>query len=1374
MPVAAPTWDETSPVEAPSWADTSPVAPAWSETAAVEDDGLPADMPASQRKQLALASEMAAVQKEQGKVEREIEGIDVLQGGIIPPHTFEAAIAVGGGPINELPGVRSSVAEAASGMTSPVNLALLAAGGAGAAIPKIGGAIARGVAGGFGVDIARHMPELGTAAGEASVTGTPEEQQKAFADIGISAVMGGAALRGAAARMPKPEPPVIRLAQENHLPATAEALRQLETDQPVTQLETPIVGTKATATSDLAAYNEVQAKMGELLKQGKAVGDPEFDALFAQNEAIKNRNGGMPPKEPTQGAPNENTSTENSRADVQNAASENVSGVPLAERSASEKAPVSEGELVGMGGAVPGEFRNDPRTPTSIKNETVAEERIKRGFPAAVQAARRGFQSVWDGVMERIDREPHWQDNLIAELKKDSRALKDSEDAALLHRQIDLQNEMGRLNREINRAFEDGDGGGLDAAKAQRDIISDKLQELYDINKSAGTETGRGLNARKMMAFEDFSLAQLEQSARAARGGRRLTPEELTEVDRVSKKATELEQQLAEREKTLSETESKNSALEELLKMQKEQSKHPEAIIKMADRIVATLDKRADAARARLREKFARTSAGVDPTILKDLAEIGASHIARGVKTAAEFSVKMIEDFGEAVRPWLDKAWEKANAEFDRVETQIAGPMKEGVKKARAAKKQSEDTIKDAKESLAQEDLQPSEISAVARKLAKHFIETGVTEREGVIDAVHGVLKEAFPEMTRREAMDAISRYGQFSLLSKEAAAVRLREISGEAQQLSKIEDIKGGKPPLKTGQERQAPTDEQRRLIKVVNELKKEFGIVTTDPATQLKSAQAAIETRLSNAIKDITHELETGKKNVESRKPAPTNEKIEKLRERLSGLRQLRDEMFGPESNKELRLRHLQRMMEHYQERIDKGDFSKKAKKFDLSRDPDYVSKKAELETIKNEYRRQEHAEQLKQRTIGKKIWDGIRRTRGAFVNIASSFDFSAPRQALVAILANTTRLVTNPKVGARMLGRPFADMFKAWANERVSKQLEQKIKLRQNAQSGADGIAKIEYSELDSNRFSKFEENAHSVLDEWAALPLRTGNSVKSAATAIPKLAARGIRMSNRAFITFLNSTRAELFDELLRSNFKDRAPTVEELKAVGNLVNVATGRGKLSPMTARVASEFLWAPKLLASRIQFMAGQPLYGGTLKTRAIVAKEYARAIIGGYLLWNVSRLFDDKKEESPTSSDFGKIVRGDTRIDLWGGFQQVTTLGSRVATASTKTLKGKEHDIGAGKKYGQRSPWYYIVDFGRSKARPDVGVAIDIMDRVTYGSEATRPEGVAKSLLVPLPMRDIVQIMEAHGFTEGMIMEALGQFGAGVSHYEERERQR
>jgi hypothetical protein len=343
----------------------------------------------------------------------------------------------------------------------------------------------------------------------------------------------------------------------------------------------------------------------------------------------------------------------------------------------------------------------------------------------------------------------------------------------------------------------------------------------------------------------------------------------------------------------------------------------------------------------------------------------------------------------------------------------------------------------------------------------------------------------------------------------------------------------------------------------------------------------------------------------------------------------------------------------------------------------------------------------------------------------------------------------------------------MFSAtWSDQRAFAE-QKRLDARFNRRSGAD--SKVDYTGLDSHSFTPGEENARSIFDEWAQLPFRTGSIWKSGLTALPKLGSRGVRASNRAFITFLNVTRAALFDELVSANFKDRPPTQVELDVISNYVNIATGRGKMPPDVAHAASWVFWAPKLFTSRAQLLIGQPLWGGGARAgsgraRKIIALEYARLLASGALLALVSGLFDDKKEEDPKSSDYGKIVRGNVRIDLWGGFQQLIVLASRFRAQETKTAKGRVQKANLAEVF-----WRFL----RTKLRPDAGVAFDFFTRQDLMGEKFSYAEAAKDLIIPLPWTDILAILKDRGFSETVAIQMLNQFGAGVS-VQDRERRR
>lgn len=200
-----------------------------------------------------------------------------------------------------------------------------------------------------------------------------------------------------------------------------------------------------------------------------------------------------------------------------------------------------------------------------------------------------------------------------------------------------------------------------------------------------------------------------------------------------------------------------------------------------------------------------------------------------------------------------------SNQAGDEAVKNLNTEAKQTSKKGRDINKDRESTIEKLKSRLANgEKIQ--DMAGLVQKLALHFVEQGIKERQPLVEAVHDVLKTIVPDITPRETMDAISGYGDFKQLSKDEMKVQLRDLKGQMQQAAKIEDMQEKIPPKKTGVERRIPSDIERRMIKEVNELKKKGGFNVTDPETQLKSALQAFKTRTENRIKDLQLKVDQG----------------------------------------------------------------------------------------------------------------------------------------------------------------------------------------------------------------------------------------------------------------------------------------------------------------------------------------------------------------------------------------------------------------------------------------------------------------------------------------------------------------------------------
>lgn len=519
---------------------------------------------------------------------------------------------------------------------------------------------------------------------------------------------------------------------------------------------------------------------------------------------------------------------------------------------------IPRGTIVGMGGAVPSEFELSAKTPTGIKNATVDAERAQRGLPPAIQPARKSFGEVWDRAMALVDRDPSYQDNLINQLEAKPRALTDEEDALILHRQIDLQNEYGKATRDLAQAFSDGRADAVESERIRVAGLSDQLLRLYNLGKKVGTETGRGLNARKMIAYEDFTLAKMDLGMRAAKGGAPLTPDETAEITRLhqrildTQKAYDDYRSAAETKLALAET---NRLIAE--GQAKAAPKFDKRILAQAESIVKRMEAAAQPAADRLRDRLSRLSAGVDPTIVYDAAIVGSAKIARLGLDLAKFTDEMVRDFGEKLRPMIGDIWTEANKMVDAA-TVAAPQARKAIKSLATVAEFKESITQSVKEKVAAG--QKDKITWYVQQLARKLVESGVTEREALIDEVHKVLQDAIPGITRREAMDAISGYGDYKQLSKDAITVQLRGMKGEMQQIAKLEDMAKGEPPLKSGVERRTPTESERQLIKLVNDAKYKFQVPVADPAVQLKSALDTLKTTLKNRIADYEDRIKRG----------------------------------------------------------------------------------------------------------------------------------------------------------------------------------------------------------------------------------------------------------------------------------------------------------------------------------------------------------------------------------------------------------------------------------------------------------------------------------------------------------------------------------
>lgn len=545
------------------------------------------------------------------------------------------------------------------------------------------------------------------------------------------------------------------------------------------------------------------------------------------------------------------------------------------------------------------------------------------------------------------------------------------------------------------------------------------------------------------------------------------------------------------------------------------------------------------------------------------------------------------------------------------------------------------------------------------------------------------------------------------------------------------IADLESGK--VNQRGERQGPDTEHVARLKAKRaELRKKLA---QSLEAQAKRARSALE----RSIAEYERRIAVGETTTPER-PAPVSTpELEVLRARRDALRdELQSLRRGPALSPEQRAiqankTRLANELARMRERIFYGEIERPSQR--LRPEPreltaDEIRLRADLQDAKNKFARLLERDRLANRTAAQKAKDVAREVLDLPRAIKASWDVSAVlRQGAFFSFGHPVQAARHVRA-----------MLRALSSERVALEIDTALRNRDLAQFG--DRAGLELTRL-GDELGRHEEGIRSQFSDR-----------------IP-----GVRASNRAFVTFLNLQRAAMFDAMVRA--VPTTPTLEQGKALANAVNVATGRGEPGRFAGAIsaAGHVLWSPRLLLSRFQLLAGQPLYGGDVSTRKLIAKEYARALTGLAAVYVLATLAgSEPPEDDPTSSDFGKLKFGNTRVDPLAGLSQVTVLLSRLTSGEKKALSGRVSRIRGEIGYGRDNSYDIIARFLRTKLTPTLGVAVDLLSGENIVGEPVTPTSVALDVTIPLTFRDIDELMQDQGVPAGVALTILSAFGMGL----------
>lgn len=494
----------------------------------------------------------------------------------------------------------------------------------------------------------------------------------------------------------------------------------------------------------------------------------------------------------------------------------------------------------------------------------------------------------------------------------------------------------------------------------------------------------------------------------------------------------------------------------------------------------------------------------------------------------------------------------------------------------------------------------------------------------------------------------------------------------------------------------------------------------------------------KLKNGLEDLDNGVEpkSEKKKIEK------NKEIADLKKKIAEhpLTQLAKTKEG-----------LKKRIEEVENQLKTGDFSKDGKQ-PLKLDKEAQDLRDKLNKLKSDREIRLLKEQYANRSKAQKTLDVIAEVGNTPRALMSSLDFSAPlRQGLFGV---TKQLFSHPGD----LKRQFGFMFKAGRSQKVFDNWFHDLKEAPDYE-----IIQKSGLPLSDPHDPKLQAKEEAFMSNFAEkLPLGIGKIIKG---------------SENAYVGFLNKMRVDLFrraaDEFAAQG-KTFANSPEVYKAMADYIGAATGRGKMPEVLEKsrpILNAAFFSPRLIASRLNLLtnwANPRFYSKVPKEiRVQYFKDMGKFIGTGLMVLGLAKAGGAEVEDDPTSSDFGKIKSGDTRWDIWGGFQQYVRLAAQLLYGEQKsTTTGQIKELNDPTNPRSKTRADVLMTFARGKLAPVPAETWDLLaGRDATGQPVTLMSEASKNL--PLVLQDIYTAAKDKGVQGALGVGIPSMFGVGTQTY-------
>jgi len=547
-----------------------------------------------------------------------------------------------------------------------------------------------------------------------------------------------------------------------------------------------------------------------------------------------------------------------------------------------------------------------------------------------------------------------------------------------------------------------------------------------------------------------------------------------------------------------------------------------------------------------------------------------------------------------------------------------------------------------------------------------------------------------------------------------------------------------------------------------------------------------------IERQIKDIDEKIKNGQL-VASAKAKMSTPALEAARKRLEQKRlQLKNIKETADFLEQKRLENTkkstQRRITELQEKLRVGDFDKKPKKL-LIEDTELTKLRAEKIRLQDEYDKEIQKAELRNRTkveVWKdKAWEAWGITRA----------LSATGEWSFVGVQGLTQLISNPSNSYKAAKNAWSMMWsEKKSDEFLSNLRAQEFYpiMKQSKLAITEPNAKITAREELFN--SQWTNIAWGVLGS----PLKLkGESAYDA-----WLSANPFKALERASVGYLDTIRVlrfldgvQMLEMQKKGNYNENQ---QAYKDMADVVNTLTGRASLgewleSGSGSEKLSKIFFSPRNWASGVKttILLPRQVYkwqkdSGTKELS--VANKIALGDLSKMMGLTTSMVMlaaaglgsdDDDKTSvgtDPTSSDFGKIIIGNKRIDPWGGKIQQIVFASRMYLDSI-TKNGETKNL--GQDAFTPTKFDLLVQQATNKLSPSAKLLVNYMMagrdrnniRKLYGKEYSFKSELT-GVLRPIYLNTVIELLQDDPTAlDGMLL-FYGFFGGGIGIQEDKKK--